>query len=183
MKLVLNIIDRVILALGFLAACAAVMMMIHVTLDVVLDVLFNRPLPGTLIIVSNYYMPLVTFLPLAFVERLENHVSADVLTQFLPDRGQTHLFGWTFVLCFTVCAVLTYATWLEAVDKFHIGAFKMERGMKVPTWPIRFAAPIGYGILTLLFLFKFVAYIIRSNVLREGQNSLGILGTNDGVNE
>ena len=183
MKLVLNLIDRVILVLGFMAACAVVLMMVHVTLDVVLDAFFNRPLPATLIIVSNYYMPLVTFLPLAFVERLENHVAADVLTQFLPRRGKKHIYGWIFLLCFVVCAMLTYATWLEAVDKFHIGAFNIERGMKVPTWPVRFAAPLGYGLLALLFAFKFIAYAARNSALLKEQSHLGVLGADDGVKE
>lgn len=180
MKLTLTIIDKITLYLGYVAAVAVVLMMVHVTLDVVMENLFNRPLPATLIIVSNYYMPLVTFLPLAFVERLDNHVRVDVVTQFLPLGTQKHLFGWIFLLCFAICALLTYATWLEAVNKYQVGSFSLERGVGVPTWPARFAAPVAYGLLAVLFLFKFIAYIIGSDILRRQKSGLGALGQLDG---
>lgn len=183
MKFILNIVDRITLIMGYAAAIAVILMMLHVTLDVVLDAVFNKPLPATLIIVSNYYMPLVTFLPLAFVERLDNHVKVDVATQFLPFTSQKHLFGWTFVLCFAICGLLAYATWLEAVSKFQIGSFSLERGVAVPTWPVRFAAPISYGLLTILFFFKFVAYTAGSDVFNSAKPSLGALGKFDGADE
>lgn len=183
MKSTLRIIDKITLIMGYVAAAAVVMMMFHVTLDVVLETLFDRPLPATLVIVSNYYMPLVTFMPLAFVERLDNHVKVDVATQYLPHVAQKHLFGWTFVICFAICALLTYATWLEAVSKFQSGSFSIERGVAVPTWPVRFAAPIAYGLLSALFLFKFIAYVIGSDVLHTQKRALGALGKFDGSDE
>lgn len=169
---VLKLIDKVTLYLSVLAAAAVVIMMVQITMDVVLRTLFNWPLPATLAIVSNYYMPLITFLPLAFVERLDQHIAADVLTQFLPARGQKHLFGWTFLLCCAVCALLTYATWIEAVAKYRIGAFEIERGIKILTWPVRFAAPFSYGLLGLLFFFKFVSYLAGAGADHATQGGL-----------
>jgi TRAP-type C4-dicarboxylate transport system permease small subunit len=183
MKRTLGIIDRITLWLGYVAAAAVVLMMVHVTLDVILDVLFNRPLPATLVIVSNYYMPLVTFLPLAFVERLDKHVKVDVATQYMPLVAQRHLFGWTFVLCMVICGMLAYATWIEAVSKYRIGAFVLERGTPVPTWPVRFAAPLSYGLLTVLFLFKFVAYVLGSDVLQRERPRFGVFGQFGGSKE
>ncbi len=179
----LRIIDTITVYIGYIAAAAVVLMMVHVTLDVVLDVLFNRPIPATLVIVSNYYMPLVAFLPLAFVERLDNHVKVDVATQFLPLVAQRHLYGWTFLVCLGICVLLTYATWLEAVSKFRVGSFSLERGVAVPTWPVRFAAPLAYGLLSVLYLFKFIAYILGSDVLRTQKNTLGALGDLGGSDE
>lgn len=183
MKRTLSIIDKVTLWLGYAAAAAVVLMMVHVTLDVVLKVLFNSPLPATLIVVSNYYMPLVTFLPLAFVERLDNHVKVDVATQYMPLVVQKHLFGWTFVLCMVICGIMTHATWVEAVSKYQIGSFSLERGIAVPTWPARFAPPVSYGLLTVLFLFKFIAYVLGSDILQRQKPALGALGRFDGPQE
>ena len=45
-------------------------MMLHITADVVGKFVFNRPLPGTIPIVSQYYMVIAAFLPLAMVEKL-----------------------------------------------------------------------------------------------------------------
>ena len=162
MRPVLKVVDAITMVLSVLAACAVVIMMVQVTLDVVLELLFNKPLPATLTLVAKYYMPMVTFLPLVYVERLNQHVAADVVTQFLPLGGQKHLAGWIFLLGAAVCGMLTYATWFEAVDKFQTGSFAMERNMKIPIWPVRFAAPASYGLLTVLLVLKFIAYITRS---------------------
>lgn len=172
MHLIVKFIDRMALFLGFLAGIAVVLMMLQITSDVVLRSLFNAPIPATLTLVSSYYMPLITFLPLAFVERLDQHISADVITQFIPVGGQKHLFGWIFLLCFAVCAFLTYATWVEAVDKYEIGAFALERGRRIITWPVRFAAPISYGFLAFIFLVKFIAYLIGYGNLPPASDSL-----------
>ncbi|WP_292025745.1 TRAP transporter small permease [Maritimibacter sp. UBA3975] len=162
MKPVLKVVDAITMVLSVLAACAVVIMMVQVTLDVVMGLLFNKPLPATLTLVAKYYMPMVTFLPLVYVERLNQHVAADVVTQFLPLGGQRHMAGWIFLFSAAVCAMLTYATWFEAVDKFQTGSFAMERNMKIPIWPVRFAAPAGYALITMLLVLKFVAYITRS---------------------
>lgn len=168
-----KIVDWLILALGILAGAAVVMMMVHVTANVIMIYVFRQPIPGTLAIVANYYMPLITFLPLAFVERIENHVSVEVLTQFFPLRAQNHLYGWIYVFGLIVCALLAYATWIEALDRFEVRSFRIERGVRVPTWPVRFAAPISYGMLSILFGLKFVAYLFRSSTVARTPHRLG----------
>ncbi|MFN3642601.1 MAG: TRAP transporter small permease [Gemmobacter sp.] len=173
MQLLVKIVDRAILALGILAAAAVVVMMAHVTLNVVVSLLFGTPIPGTLALVANYYMPLITFLPLAFVERIENHVAVEVVTQVFPAPARTHLYGWTFLFCFAVCGLLAFGTWIEAVEKYQIGSFRIERGLKVPTWPVRFAAPVSYGLLSLLFLLKFVSYLLGGTAMKAGPGGLG----------
>ncbi|MCL7466144.1 TRAP transporter small permease [Phaeovulum sp. NW3] len=175
----LKIFDGITSVLSILAAMAVVVMMVQVTLDVVMELVFNKPLPATLTLVAKYYMPMVTFLPLVYVERLNQHVAADVVTQFLPRSGQKHLAGWIFLFSAVVCAFLSYATWVEAVDKFHIGSFSMERGMKVPTWPTRFVAPASYGLLSLLFVLKFIAYILRSPVFDDDQPAFPTFSTSE----
>ncbi|MEC7762025.1 MAG: TRAP transporter small permease [Pseudomonadota bacterium] len=183
MKPLLKIVDGITLVLSILAALAVVVMMVQVTLDVVMELLFNKPLPATLTLVAKYYMPMVTFLPLAFVERLNQHVAADVVTQFMPLGGQRHLAGWIFLLSALVCALLTYATWVEAVEKFHTGSFSMERGMKVLTWPVRFAAPASYALLTLLFALKFIAYITRHAVFDDKRHPFPSFSASGGKEE
>lgn len=173
MQAILKFVDKVTLALGIVAGAAVVLMMVHVTLNVIMVLFFRQPIPGTLAIVANYYMPLITFLPLAFVERIENHVSVEVLTQFFPMGAQKHLYAWIFLFGFVVCTLLAYATWIEALDKYNVGSFRIERGLRVPTWPVRFAAPLSYGLLAALFMFKFIAYLLRSDVVRRTPHSLG----------
>jgi TRAP-type C4-dicarboxylate transport system permease small subunit len=181
MRYLLTVVDKATLLLGLLAGAAVVLMMVHVTANVVMVLLFQAPIPGTLALVANYYMPLITFLPLAFVERIENHVSVEVLTQFFPMGAQKHLFGWVFALCCAVCALLAYATWIEALDKYASGTFRIEGGMKVLTWPVRFAAPLSYGLLALLFALKFVLYLAGSDMMRKTRHALDLFHDDAGT--
>ncbi|SPJ25404.1 TRAP transporter small permease [Palleronia abyssalis] len=183
MRFIVSLIDPATFVLAIVAGLAVVAMMVQVSLDVVMDVLFGTPVPATLTLVAGYYMPLITFLPLAFVERLESHISVEVMTQFFPARGQKHLHGWIFLFCCIVCGMLTYATWIEAVDKFHIGSFSIERGIKIVNWPVRFAAPAGYGLLCLLFLLKFIAYLAGASMHPDTRNRLDIFKNDGGPNE
>lgn len=173
MRAVLRIIDAATLVMSWIAALAVVVMMVQVTADVVMKNLFNAPVPATLTLVANYYMPIITFLPLAFVERIEKHVSVEVLTATFPGRTQKHLYGWIFLVCMIVCGFLTYAVWIEAVSKYNAGTFEIERGQKIITWPVRFSAPLGYGFLTVLFALKFVAYLFGAHT-RDGGQSLRV---------
>jgi len=72
---------RIASAIAFAVAGACmVAMMVHIFLDVLLRGLFNKPLTGTLEIVSSYYMVAVSFLPLAALELSRDMVFVEVFT-------------------------------------------------------------------------------------------------------
>ncbi|WP_416391404.1 TRAP transporter small permease [Alloalcanivorax xenomutans] len=48
---------------------AIALMMLHVTADVVGRFVFGTPIPGTITIVSHYYMIVAAFVPLAYAEQ------------------------------------------------------------------------------------------------------------------
>ena len=135
------------------------LMMFHITFDVFGKYLFNAPLPATLEIVSHYYMVVVVFLPLAMVEKRDAHISVEVLTQHLPDRWQQVIIAATWVLSGVFFTALTYRTWIDAMDKYDVGAFIMGSTSAVPTWPTYFLLPFGCLILVLVLVYKLVIYI------------------------
>ena len=53
---------------------------------------FNYPLPGTITIVSYYYMAIAAFMPLAFAEQKQAHISVEVITERMPKWLQKHLY-------------------------------------------------------------------------------------------
>ena len=83
-----RLLGRLANALAFLGGIAVVLMMLHICADVIAKYVFNSPIPGTLEIVSNYYMVATVFLPLALVERKNAHIAVEILSQHLPTRGQ-----------------------------------------------------------------------------------------------
>jgi len=152
-------VDGVSTLLGWLALVAIGLMVTHVSLDVVAKYFFSAPLPATLTIVANNYMPMIVFLPLALLERRNGHIRVEFVTDMFSKRTQRHAAAWTLVLAAVICGFLAHATWHEAMSKHAIGAFQMENGLRLATWPLRFAAPLGYGLMCIVLVLKFVSYL------------------------
>lgn len=142
-----------------LGALGIALMMIHVTLDVVLRYAFDAPLPGTISIVSYYYMVIAAFIPLAFAEQKGGHISVEVMTERLPGWIQRHLAGWSTLLSAVVFGMLTVRTWGEAMSKMDIGASIVQGETSIALWPTYFFLPVGFGLMFLIVAHKFFAYV------------------------
>lgn len=88
---------------------AIALMMLHITLDVASRYILNSPIPGTISIVSYYYMVIAVFIPLAFAEQKNAHISVEVVTTRLPMWMQRHLERLSFLLSATVFRYLPFA--------------------------------------------------------------------------
>lgn len=138
------------------------LMIVHVTLDVAMRFLFNMPLPGTIMVVSLFYMIAVAFLPLAAVEERDAHISVEIVTELLPAYLQSCLRVFSIFFSTLVFGLLTFRTGVEAVTKFRIGAYVVEAGTRVPTWPPYFFLPIGFGLMTLVLLCRLLKRVPSS---------------------
>lgn len=147
---------------GFVTAvglAAVALMMLHITVDVVGKYLLNTPAPATISLVSHYYMVVVAFMPLAFAETRNAHITVEVLTELFPIRVQRHLYSWSYVLSALIYGLLTYRSWNEARTTHEIGAFIVEQGAKIVTWPSYYLLPLGAGLMTLVVVYRFGLYL------------------------
>lgn len=142
--------------LGLVADILVAMMMLHIALEVTMRYVFGISVPGTLTLVSKYYLPAVVFLPLAIAERRGNHISVEVLTQLMPAAVQRVLEHLGRLLSLVVFGVLTYQTWLDALKKTRTGAFELDFGYQFMTWPSYYLLPVGFGAITLVLACKLV---------------------------
>ncbi|PJK27495.1 TRAP transporter small permease [Minwuia thermotolerans] len=142
-----------------IGAIAVVLMMVHITVDVVGKFILFLPVPATITLVSNYYMVVVAFLPLALAERRNSHISVEVLTEQFSPGVQRHIHGWTCLYSAVIFSLLTYRSFLDAVDKYELGSFIMEQSTKVPIWPGHFLLPLGAGLMVLMLLLRFANYL------------------------
>ena len=161
MKMITKAVGWLIHSLTFIGALAVILMMLHVTLDVAGKYLFNSPIPGTVAIVSQYYMVAVCFLPLALAERDNAHITVEVLADMLPRRTQNQ-FGvaWT-LLSLILFSLLTWRNWIEAGLKRDLAAFVIEQDYRIPVWPSYYLLPIGTGAMCLVLIHKLVR-VVRS---------------------
>lgn len=125
-----------------------VLMALHVSLDVGLRYLFGKSFTGTLEFVSFYYMVAVVFLPLAYVELQQEHISVDVLVGRFPPVVQLTLYLFACSLGLLYFGMLCYQSYLDAVR----ATVRMETAManfKFYLWPSRWALPVGFAAMCL----------------------------------
>lgn len=140
-------IDRAILIMLVVAGAGLVAMMVHVTADVLMRYFFNYPIRDTIETASYYYMILVVFLPLAFVERKSEHIEVELFVQFLGIRLRNLLYAAGRLFSIVFFSILAYASWIDAIDYARIRETPMGSDLEI--WPSRFALPIGFGLLVL----------------------------------
>lgn len=148
-------IDVFLGRLGRLLALAAslclVVMMFQICLDVGGRYLFGKPMPSTLEIVSDWWMPALIFLPLLNVEWRNENIAVDLFYQGLGPRAQAVLDAIALV-CFGVfLALIAYAGFEQAMRAYRQGEFIIGM-IPVITWPPRFFLPVA-GFLTALLCF------------------------------
>ena len=150
-----RLLDRFASALAFVGGVAVVLMMLHICADVIAKYAFNSPIPGTLEIVSNYYMVAVVFLPLALVERRNAHISVEILSQHLPSRCQAFLVGVVSLVSICFYAMFFWQSLEDAVAKYEIGEY-IRGQIRIVNWPSRFLLPIGVAAIILILAWKSV---------------------------
>ncbi len=151
-KLLSKIIDNMTIVGGLIITA----MMLHITIDVILRFAFNTPLPGTITIVSYYYMVAAVFIPLAFAEQKNSHISVEVVTDHLPAFLQKYLVIISNLSAATVFSLLLVRTWEEAEKKRAIGASIVQGGDSISIWITYYFVPIGCGLMVLIAIYKLV---------------------------
>lgn len=154
MNAIIRLLGRIIDLSTIIGAVAVVLMMTHIAIDVVAKYIFGVPMAGTITVVSNYYMIIVAFLPLAFAERRNGHISVEVLTEHFPKGVQRGLNVFTLVFSAVVFAALTWRSFIEANRAFAIGSFEIEHNIKLVTWPARYLLPLGCALMTVTLIAK-----------------------------
>ncbi|MDF1730639.1 MAG: TRAP transporter small permease [Minwuia sp.] len=152
-------LGRAVNLTSIIGSIAVGLMMVHITVDVVGKFVFFSPVPATITMVSNYYMVVVAFLPLALAERRNSHISVEVLTELFPSRMQYHINGLTYLLSGIVFGLLAWRGFNDAYNKQDMGSFIMEQSTKVLIWPGHYLLPIGATLMVLVLLFKFISYL------------------------
>lgn len=152
-------LSRLTDATTLVGGLAIAMMMLHITADVVLRFVFSITIPGTITYVANYYMVIATFVPLAYAEKLNAHISVEVVTERLPQAMQRHLANWLVLLSAVILGFMTVKTWTEALGKYEMNAALVEGGTTIITWPGYFMLPLGMGLMVVVLVYKFLVYL------------------------
>jgi len=126
----------------FLALIALFSMMLLITLDVILNKVIGRPIPGTIEVTSYYFMLFVVFLTLPNIEKDEIHISADFIISRLNSKIQNifQILGKLLTIIFY--SFLTYGAFTQAIKS----TYSLETAMSNFTfyiWPARWGVVLG----------------------------------------
>jgi len=144
---------RSVRILALIGSVGTVAMMFHICVDVVLRDFFHISIVTTPEVVARYYMVIVAFLPLAWLETRNGMVSVELLEWALGRRARQ--LSDIFVALFSVLiyGVLAWTTAKTALQQFHVGTYVEFTNFRMPVWHSYFLPPLGFvlaGIVCLL---------------------------------
>ncbi len=142
-----RILDRVIDGAMIFSEIAIVLMMVHISAELLSRWIFRQGLDSVPEIVSVYYMTSVAFLSLAYVLRGNGHLAAEFFTERLKPRHRELLEGVTLLALGVFLIFLTWQLGREAVTM--TGLWEVHQGvtMHVPKWPGRWIMMLGSAIM------------------------------------
>ncbi|MCG8548500.1 MAG: TRAP transporter small permease [Alphaproteobacteria bacterium] len=169
-----RILSGLVTATTFVGAVAILLMIVHIAADVVMRNIFLDPIAATAVVVANYYMAIVSFLPVALAEKLDQHVAVDLVYGRFPERVQIWILRAVRLLVAVVAGFAAYGFLQDALRKLALDSYVRESGYNVPDWPGYFMLPIGFGLLSLLLLFKLAASFMGEEPQLHSPRSTGI---------
>ena len=137
-------------ALMLIAGLAMVLMMVQICADAALRTLFDSSVPGTLEIVSYYYMVSVVFLPLAYIQLHRGHVIIELFTSGLSTRTNAAIDGIVYTLAAIALAYFSMAAFEKAIAMTQLGEFVLGV-ILVYTWPARWLVVAGTGLMSIVY--------------------------------
>lgn len=137
--------------LAGLSCITLLLMMLQTVVDVASNNLLGRPIEGNAEIVAAYYMVMIVFLPLAFVELRHEHINADLLVRTFHPLARRAVYVLGALLSLAFFGVLTWQTAVDAWRSLQISEVMMA-SIFIPIWPAKFALPLGFGAIFLAVL-------------------------------
>lgn len=126
-----------------LAGLAVLLILLHISLDVIMRYTLNSPIPATNEVVSFYYMIALTFLPILSLELLDKHIKTDLFFRYFPKKFQRVSIAASGVLAIFFYWLLTYVSFVEAVSATERNEVVMGVHL-LPVWPSRWLLPIAF---------------------------------------
>lgn len=147
----LTLLTSASLALGCLAT---LLMMLHVSADIVARQLTSWRVPATLETVTYVYMVMIAFLPLATVQARRQQIAVELFAELLPPRviacldAVVGLIGGVFVIG------LTWFSTKLAWEQTLIWEAAPSMSSPVPIWPVRWMLVLGWLLVCLHLLLQ-----------------------------
>ncbi|WP_162915042.1 TRAP transporter small permease [Desertibaculum subflavum] len=156
MALIDKLLERASGVLLTFAGIVIMVMMLHITADVLAKVLLNHPIIGTLEFVAVIYMVATIFPALPHVQWGRGNIIVELFTQKLPAQQRLGLDALGALLTFVYLGLIA---WMGAETAWHrttIGETQDATFFEVPVWPSRWVLVVGAAFAALIALHQFI---------------------------
>lgn len=146
-----RILDYMVYAAAAVAVAATLLMMLHVTADVI-GRAFGKPITGTVEIARYYYMSALSFLPLALIARDRGHIVVELFTNWMKPHARKLLDAAVGVITLLYMSAFTWKAFELAVKKTKLREAQESGIGFIEVWPGRWFVAIGFGLMALYVL-------------------------------
>jgi len=156
-----RLFDRLLAALGVVAALCLALMAMSVDFEVLARYLFNRPTKWV-IDFTEYALLYILFLASAWALAKENHIVIDILLGVCPPRARRVLDVMSSLIGAVASGIFF---WFSAVVtlRAYEASEVIWHSLIVPKWPVWIVMPFGSLLLTIQFLRRTWIYLKRFN--------------------
>ncbi|RBW51214.1 hypothetical protein DS878_03640 [Marinobacter sp. F3R11] len=152
-----RVVSMISAAVYAVAGIIVLVMMLQIVADVFLRSFFDKPLMGSLEIVSNYYMVAFAFLPISLLVLRKEFVFVEVFTSRLPGSVNRGLDKFGLLLGVLVFLLIAISSGQYAFKKTLAGEYLDIVYYDLLIWPTRWIATLGFTVavisaVTVLFV-------------------------------
>ena len=145
--------------MNFIAAGVLAAMMTLTGVDVTLRYVFSRPIPGSFEI-TEYMMPIVVALGLAYCAIEKGHVRVDLVVTRLSERAQAIMNSLASFLFLGTFILITWQSVLRAQEMIRFGT--TSHNLYIPVAPFVLVVTVGSAVLCLVLLREFIDYLCKA---------------------
>jgi TRAP-type C4-dicarboxylate transport system permease small subunit len=159
----MKILDWIDRAVVLVAMVALVAMMLLTTVSVTGRYFFSRPIPDDLVL-SEFLMIFVVFLPLSAVQAKREHVFVTIFTDWMTNRAKVVMETFGVIVGLVAFTIVGWASFHEVYGSWQAGSY-VDGPLELPEWPPRFALFFGVALFTVRLLVDAIRSVIS---LRQG---------------
>jgi TRAP-type transport system small permease protein len=135
---------------AYVAAGLVFIMIFPTTIDVFLRYIMDEPLPA-MFQLTEFMMIGVVYLGISYVQSSKGHIIIEVMTQWLPQKGQDILDIVGYFLGFVIFMAIAWQTGKQGWDAWVTQDYTMGI-VHFPLWPAKSIIPLGCALLCIRLL-------------------------------
>lgn len=143
---------------------ALAIMLVQIIIDTASRFLFNSPLPGTLDMVKQWWMPVIVFMSLAAAQATDEHVRVTMITENVSPKLRKLVERGILGLALLIVLMLLRYSVIDAQKSMAISEAAVGSAVHVAIWPVKILSSVGLLLLAL---------VLGAQVLRPPSTRLG----------